>query len=76
MCIQREAHMQDSSGFRLRVDSQLRQQFISACRAQDRAAAQVLREFMRSYVARHSSGQQEPLTRNEREIPSSQNQNV
>lgn len=53
--------MQDSSGFRLRVDGQLRQEFISACRAHDRPAAQVLREFMRDYVARHYSGQQESL---------------
>ncbi|WP_425612351.1 hypothetical protein [Xanthomonas translucens] len=65
--------MQDSSGFRLRVDSQLRQQFISACRARDRAAAQVLREFMRNYVAQHYSDQQEPLFREERELPPSQN---
>lgn len=67
--------MQDSSGFRLRVDNQLRQQFISACRAHDRAAAQVLREFMRSYVARHSSGQQEPLPGNEYSSLQNQNQN-
>lgn len=53
--------MQDSSGFRLRVDDQLRQEFISACRAQDRAAAQVLREFMRDYVAKHYGGQQAKL---------------
>lgn len=50
--------MQDSSGFRLRVDDQLRQEFIYACRANDRAAAQVLREFMRNYVAKHFSSQQ------------------
>lgn len=53
--------MQDSSGFRLRVDDQLRQEFISACRSQDRAAAQVLREFMRGYVAQHYGGQQSKL---------------
>ena len=53
--------MQESSGFRLRVDGQLRQEFIVACRSQDRTAAQVLREFMRDYVARHYGGQQEKL---------------
>ena len=53
--------MQDSSGFRLRVDDQLRHEFISACRSQDRAAAQVLREFMRDYVAKHYGGQQKKL---------------
>lgn len=53
--------MQDSSGFRLRVDDELRREFIAACRAQDRAAAQVLREFMRDYVARQYSDRQKSL---------------
>jgi hypothetical protein len=53
--------MQESSGFRLRVDDQLRREFISACRSQDRAAAQVLREFMREYVAKHYGGEQVKL---------------
>lgn len=53
--------MQDSSGFRLRVDDGLRHEFITACRAQDRTAAQVLREFMRDYVAKNYGGQQESL---------------
>ena len=65
--------MQDSSGFRIRVDGQLRQEFISACRSHDRAAAQVLREFMRDYVAKHYSGQQVPLFREETNIPSGLN---
>jgi hypothetical protein len=53
--------MQDPSGFRVRVDNQLRQEFISACRRQDRAAAQVLREFMRDFVAKHYIEQQAQL---------------
>lgn len=53
--------MHESSGFRLRVDDQLRHEFITACRKQDQAAAQVLRAFMRDYVAKHYSGQQETL---------------
>lgn len=65
--------MQDSSGLRIRVDGQLRQEFISACRSHDRAAAQVLREFMRDYVAKHYSGQQESLFSEESKIPSIQN---
>jgi hypothetical protein len=64
--------MQDSSGFRLRVDDQLRQEFISACRAHDRAAAQVLREFMRGYVAKHYGGQQTKLFTDEMKNPSKQ----
>lgn len=38
-------------GFRIRVTDALRSDFISACRARDLTAAQVLREFMRWYVA-------------------------
>lgn len=50
-----------SSGFRIRVDDQLRSEFIAACRARDRAAAQVLREFMREFVARQDSSRQRAL---------------
>lgn len=38
------------SGFRIRVERELREKFLAACRKQDRPAAQVLREFMRSFV--------------------------
>lgn len=37
-------------GFRVRVERDLRDEFLEVCRAQDRPAAQVIREFMRSYV--------------------------
>ncbi|WP_371128230.1 plasmid-related protein [Sphingomonas sp. YR710] len=40
------------SGLRVRVDKALRHDFLEACHAQDRPAAQVIREFMRKYVAR------------------------
>jgi hypothetical protein len=39
------------SGLRIRVERELREQFLDACRAEDRPAAQVIREFMRKYVA-------------------------
>lgn len=39
------------SGFRIRVERELREKFLAACRKQDRPAAQVLREFMRAFVA-------------------------
>lgn len=42
-------------GLRIRVQKELREQFLAACRAQDKPAAQVLREFMRDYVRRHPS---------------------
>lgn len=43
------------SGLRIRVELALREAFLGACRSQDRPAAQVIREFMRDYVARHGS---------------------
>lgn len=47
-----EIIMKDS-GFRIRVQRDLREQFLAACKAQDKPAAQVLREFMRDYVEVH-----------------------
>jgi Ribbon-helix-helix protein len=44
------ATMKDA-GLRIRVQRELREQFVEICRAQDKPAAQVLREFMRDYVA-------------------------
>lgn len=43
-------------GLRIRVQRELREQFLEACKAQDKPAAQVLREFMRNYVAEHREG--------------------
>lgn len=40
------------SGLRVRVEKALRSDFLEACHSQDRPAAQVIREFMREYVAR------------------------
>lgn len=40
-------------GLRIRVQKELREQFLAACQAQDKPAAQVLREFMRAYVREH-----------------------
>lgn len=42
------------AGLRIRVDRNLRDAFLEVCRAQDKPAAQVLREFMRQYVVRHA----------------------
>lgn len=43
------------SGLRLRVNEALRGEFLRACRAQDRTAAQVLRDYMREYVERYKA---------------------
>ena len=43
------------SGLRIRVERDLRERFLEICRQQDRPAAQVLREFMRSYIAENEA---------------------
>lgn len=47
-----------SVGFRIRIDPELRQDFIRACKAEDLSAAHVLRVFMRSYVDRSIAARQ------------------
>ncbi|MNT43220.1 hypothetical protein D3C71_1874440 [compost metagenome] len=42
-------------GIRIRVEKELRDEFQSACLAENRRASEVLREFMRIY-ARHRMG--------------------
>ena len=42
-------------GLRIRVQRDLREKFLEVCRAQDKPAAQVLREFMREYVIEHEA---------------------
>lgn len=38
------------SGMRIRVERELREAFVRACRAQDRPASEVLRNFMRAFA--------------------------
>lgn len=38
------------SGMPIRIDDDLRSEFIQTCRVNDQTAAQVLRAFMRQYV--------------------------
>ena len=45
------------SGFRIRVERDLREKFIEVCRAQDRPAAQVLRDYMRAHIRDHGEEQ-------------------
>ena len=45
------------SGMRIRVEKELRDTFVQACRAQDRAAADVLRDFMRAFTEQQPAGQ-------------------
>jgi hypothetical protein len=45
--------MTKDSGLRIRVQRDLRDSFLEVCRAQDKPAAQVIREFMRRYVSQY-----------------------
>lgn len=47
------SRMNKDTGLRIRVQRELRDQFLSTCKAQDKPAAQVIREFMRAYVSAH-----------------------
>jgi hypothetical protein len=49
------------AGMRLRVERDLRHEFVETCRAEGKAAAQVLREYMRDYVARNRAASQGEL---------------
>lgn len=42
--------IEKDTGFRIRVERELRDKFVEVCRAQDRPAAQVIRDFMRKYI--------------------------
>lgn len=47
------------SGMRIRVQRNLREAFVTACRARNRVAADVLREFMQTCVEQHEAGQRD-----------------
>jgi len=55
------------SGLRIRVERQLHEKFLSICCKKDRPAAQVVREFMRVYVAEHTEAS-EDVKNNDRMI--------
>ncbi|MBA4341629.1 MAG: plasmid-related protein [Methylibium sp.] len=42
------------AGMRIRVETELREAFVQACQRQGFAAAEVLRDFMRQYAAKHA----------------------
>lgn len=46
-----------NSGMRIRVEKELRDDFVRVCKAQNRAAADVLREFMQTCVDQYNGGQ-------------------
>lgn len=54
-CIQMGREMTTEVGLRIRVDEELRRQFLAVCHSQDTTAAQTIRAFMRTYVQSHVS---------------------
>lgn len=46
--------MNKTSALRIRVEPSLHREFIDICKTIDRPAAQVLREYMRSFVKDHN----------------------
>lgn len=45
------------AGMRIRVEKELREAFVQACRTQDRHASDVLRDFMRVFTEKQLHGQ-------------------
>jgi hypothetical protein len=45
------------AGMRVRVEKELREAFVRACRDQDRHASDVLRDFMRAFTEKQLLGQ-------------------
>ncbi|RLW64694.1 MAG: hypothetical protein B6D73_10705 [gamma proteobacterium symbiont of Stewartia floridana] len=53
--------MGKTSNYRIRLEPELHQQFVDACKSQHVPAAQVLRDFMRGYVRTYLSTRQTDL---------------
>jgi hypothetical protein len=49
------------AGLRIRVEKDLREAFQAACLAENRAASEVLREYMRTFADRRLNGMQPSL---------------
>jgi hypothetical protein len=47
-----------NAGMRIRVEPELREEFVRLCKHKDMPAAQVLRAFMRDFVERQGKGPQ------------------
>lgn len=51
--------MGKDAGFRIRVERDLRDEFVDVCRNHDRPAAQVIRDFMRQYIEDNSTAEKQ-----------------
>lgn len=50
-------------GMRIRLEKELREAFVDACRSQNIGASDVLRDFMRVYTEKHHQGQADLFSR-------------
>jgi len=50
--------MAKTAALRIRIEPELHKRFIDTCKAQEIPASQVLREFMKQYVATHEQTSQ------------------
>lgn len=57
-CVTNVYPMDKSANYRVRVEPDLHQDFLAACRAEDQPAAQIIRRFMRRYVQAHQQSSQ------------------
>jgi len=53
------------AGLRIRIERDLRDAFVEACREKDKPAAQVLREFIRDFVLHNPAPGIGPLKKSE-----------
>ena len=60
-CVTNVYPMSKSANYRIRIEPDLHQEFLDVCKAEDKPAAQVIREFMRDYVKQYSSARQMDL---------------
>jgi len=58
LCVTHENGAMSDATFTFRVDEGLKTEFANAAKAHDRTGAQLLRDFMRSYVAQQEEAQQ------------------
>ena len=50
--------MGKTAALRIRIEPELHRRFLDTCKAQDIPASQVLREFMKQYIATHEKSAQ------------------
>lgn len=47
------------AGLRLRIEREIREEFVAACHAEGKTAADVLRDYMRDYIERSRAAQRD-----------------